>query len=368
MSVALKKRNPALDVVRCCALLFVISIHFFLCTDFYNQTMVGWVSCLMCILRTLFLCCVPMFMMLSGTLLIGKRLSRSYYCKLIDTLGIYLLASFCCIIANLIDSRIAGYTFSLPYEILGIFSFITAPYSWYINMYIGLFLLIPFLNILYANLGSQQEKLGLILTLLLLSALPNAINIFRFNSLQWWFNPASNDQYQPLLPGFWTCIYPIFYYYLGAYLSEYPLKMKQSTCVWLILGWTILFGLFQFYRSYGTVFADGPWQEWGSAYVAVGTVLIYHLLSHIDLTRCSEKTLNWLSRLSGLCLGAYLVSAIFDRWFYRILNNSVEKYSQKIPFFFLIVPAVYICSLVLSALIQWLYDHLRTIVSACRIK
>ena len=42
--------------------------------------------------------------------------------------------------------------------------FTGAPYSWYIEMYLGLFLLIPFLNILYNNLASQRHKQILVIT------------------------------------------------------------------------------------------------------------------------------------------------------------------------------------------------------------
>ena len=36
-----KFRDPALDIIRCIALLCVVSVHFFLYSEFYNETVAG---------------------------------------------------------------------------------------------------------------------------------------------------------------------------------------------------------------------------------------------------------------------------------------------------------------------------------------
>lgn len=360
MPLSSEKRNPALDVVRCFAFFSVVFIHFFLYSGFYDEIITGWLFWLMIILRTLLLPCVPLFLLLSGYLMIEKKLTRTYYRKLIDTLAVYVLASLCCLLSNVIHSLIAGDNDSpLGYLLIGIFSYTTAPYAWYIEMYIGLFLLIPFLNILYANLRSRREKLGLVATLFVVCALPAAVNIFRFDSLQWWLNPTENSNYHNLLPAFWRFSYPVFYYYVGAYLREYPLKLKKLPCGVLIVLWAVLFGTFQFYRSYGSIFVQGEWQGWSSAYVAAGSILVFHLLSGLDCSQWSEKAKKTAGYLSGLCLGGYLVSAIFDKWFYEILNNSLDTFFDKIFYIPLIVPAVIICSLILSAILNWVYRFLK---------
>ena len=66
--------------------------------------------------------------------------------------------------------------------ILSILDFSADSYAWYIEMYIGLFLIIPFLNILWNNLNDVGRK-WLIITLLGLTALPSLLNCWDFLSL-----------------------------------------------------------------------------------------------------------------------------------------------------------------------------------------
>jgi len=51
-------------------------------------------------------------------------------------------------------------------------------YSWYVNMYIGCFLLIPFLNLLWNSLSSQESRRILVIVLLVLTALPSVLNVY----------------------------------------------------------------------------------------------------------------------------------------------------------------------------------------------
>ena len=168
---------------------------------------------------------IPLFLMLSGYLLCHKTASVSYYLRLIRTLFIYVCASLLVAVYRIFIAK-DGLTFAGAF--LGIFSFSTLSYAWYIEMYLGLYLMIPFLNILYNGLNGQKQKQWLILTFLLLTAAPSMVNIYRFDSLEWWLLPSIDNNYQPLIPDWWTGLYPLTYYFIGCYLREYPIKFKHS--------------------------------------------------------------------------------------------------------------------------------------------
>lgn len=244
------------------------------------------------------------------------------------------------------------------YNDLSIFSYTTVPYGWYINMYIGLFLIIPFLNVLYNNLDGQRSKQYLILSLLCLSSIPNVLNIFRFDSLQWWLQPSTIGTYHPLVPDWWYDSYPITYYFIGAYLQEYPLKLRSRQSILLLIVSIFLFGTFQFYRSYGSSYVTGVWQDWGSLFLAIQAVLYFHLFARQDYSRLSPKLCRLLAAISNLSLGAYLVSSIFDEIFHSILTQAVEHVPSRFPWYFVIVPTITICSLALSAVIEGIYRML----------
>ena len=96
----------------------------------------------MVMIRCACMICVPLFLMLSGYLMNKVTLNRLYYIKRIKIIVIYILASIMCEIYNVIylhQNR------TLLDCIKGILAFKSAKYSWYVEMYIGLALLIPYL-------------------------------------------------------------------------------------------------------------------------------------------------------------------------------------------------------------------------------
>lgn len=358
-------RDPAMDVIRCAALFCVNGVHFFLNSGFYEETVSGLRMYLMVLMRTGFMVCVPLFIMLSGCLMGHKKPDRNYFGGIRKVLVVYLLASvFCCVFRLFYAPRFLHESVSLAQQFAGLFSFTTAPYGWYIEMYIGLFLLIPYLNLIYRHLDSQRSKQGLLLVLLFLTTAPSITNIFRFTDLKWWLLPSSSDAYQPLLPDWWTGIYPITYYVLGCYLREYPLKLKRSATILLIGIVYFLAGSFNFYRSRGSVFLWGPWQGYGAVFNIVQTVLVFHFFSQLDYSRLGQNAKKFLARLSDLCLGAYLLSWIFDQIFYPMLAAVQPVMNRRLEYFVLIVPAVYLCSLCLSACLNAVYRLLASGFSA----
>ena len=213
----LKVRNPNMDILRIIAVLCVIGIHFFYHSGYYYTTNDNAVMYFATVLRTLCSVCVPLFMILSGFLLCNKTLKKGYYSGIRKTIIVYILVAIACMIYK---SIVGSYTLTPFTFFTGILDFTGANYSWYIEMYIGLFLLVPFLNIIYKNLDSRKQKNILLITLIAITILPSLFNAFRFDSLEWWANPASNTETQKLIPSWWVGIYPITYYFTGCYIRE----------------------------------------------------------------------------------------------------------------------------------------------------
>ncbi|MBP3413550.1 MAG: acyltransferase family protein [Oscillospiraceae bacterium] len=353
-----------MDVIRIFAFLCVVSVHFFLNSGFYDHVVEGGSMLLMTALRNFFMICVPLFMILSGYLLKDKIPCKSYYARIFQTLGIYLLASIACAGYEFLFNR---ENFSAMGSVLGLFTFSTAPYSWYIEMYIGLFLIIPFLNRMYNGMTQKMKKL-LIAMFLVLTALPSIMNIWQFFNPSWWLRPAVSQNYDFLVPDYWIELYPITYYFIGCYLREYPIKLKSSTNFFLIVGVFAVSGAFNAYRSIGDVFVEGSWSEHRSFFVTIQSVLVFNFLNRINLSRVGERTGIVLKKLSSWTLGAYLCSSIFDDYFYKILKTAEPVMERRILYFPIIVLVVAICSLVLSAVLNWIYDLLVSLLAFVRKK
>lgn len=349
-------RNIGLDVIRCIALLCVISVHFFLNSGFYDEVVTGFSMYTMVLIRNSFMICVPLFMLLTGYLIRNTDISRKYFFKIERVLSIYILSSIACAIYKMCQKdSFSAVLRSFLGAVIGLFSFETAPYSWYIEMYFGLFLLIPFLNIAYSGLQTQKEKKCLIAVLLFLTALPSVVNIFCLAGIHWWLFPSSADNYYNIIPQWWTDIYPITYFYIGRYLREYPLKLQPKTKLLLLILSGGVAGTFNFYRSYGSTFIWGPWQDYGSLFILIQATLLFSLFADLDYSHFSPFFCRILAVISDVSLGAYLVSWIFDQAFYPVLTGSISSMTSRLPWFLVIVPAVFVCSVSLSWILNQVY-------------
>lgn len=116
--------------------------------------MIGGKMILATIMRNMFMICVPLFLLLTGYLMSNKKVEKKYYKGIIKTLYVFILTSIIC---GFYKYQKGNYN-NLIELFLSIFDYTGAGYSWYIEMYIGLFLLIPFLNLIYNNLTSKNKK------------------------------------------------------------------------------------------------------------------------------------------------------------------------------------------------------------------
>ena len=379
----LSKRDPAMDILRCIACFGVLSVHFFLHNGFYQTTINNRRMYLMVYMRSFFMYCVPLFILLTGYLMCHKKPERAYYGKLGKTLytyvaavlfGLYAFPKLYDVMKNAFDlpERLIEEN-SIPHTITKILSFDMA-YSWYIEMYIGLFLMIPFLNILYNNIKTKKTKKLLIFTMLLLTALPAVLNVYNFKETGWFSDPAGLDptgkQYpmHKLVPGFWTILYPVTYYFIGCYLREYGLKIKTWLNALLILAAAGVIGLYNLWRSRWYVFQWGAWADWNSLFNVVLAVLIFVFFKNLKYDKM-PNFLKWcFMKLSGLTLGIYMISWSVDRLFYPVLLKNEPVMQRRLEHYFLIVPMVFICSAVVSYIINKLWLLIQLIAAAVKKK
>ena len=345
----LHNRNASMDIIRIVAAFTVLSVHFFLHNGFYSQIVEGVPMYIMVLMRTLFSVCVPLFMILTGYLMSHKTLSRKYYSGISKTLIVFVLATLACMIFKAVHDN---EPLSLKSFILGTLDFTGANYSWYIEMYIGLFLLVPFLNLAYNKLKNKRQKQVLVLTLVFLTIIPTLFNIFNFDNPAWWSDPKSSDTFAKLVPSWWMGFYPIAYYFTGCYIREYGIRLKTRSMLVLFLLAILIFGTFNFYRSYGTTFKSGIYVYWYGFEPYILSVLLFVLLSRIKTDNMNEKVKFVLWKVSDLALGIYLISYIFDMLVYPVLNEKITTMTDRLPFYFVTVPIVFICSMLASAVLN----------------
>lgn len=344
----LDNRNTSMDIIRIVAVFFVVAFHFFFYSEYYLGDNVGTTMYLMCMLKTFFTTCIPMFLLLTGYLKNNNTLCKKYYSRIVQILLIYLISSLTYVVYNV---NFLNLEFNIKKIVLSILNFTISSYGWYIEMYIGLFLLIPFLNLLYKAIETQKKKKILLVTVFAVSILPTLFNQFCFNS-QAWYNPDSGDVITKLFPNWWWALYPVCYYFIGCYIREYGLKIKTTTALISLVVSIVAFGSFNFFRSYNTVFEDNDYIKWQGIQPFVMAVLLFVLLSRIKANKLPQWIRFVLWKISDATLGLYLVSYIFDLIAYKKLVDSVPVMTDRFKYFFVVVAFVFLCSLGLSLIIN----------------
>lgn len=351
-----EKRDLRLDVIRIFSLFCVVSVHFFLYSGFYDETMTGKTMFIITMGRSFFIICVPMFIVLTGYLMNRKELSKSYYKGIIRTLWIYLI---CSIVFHIFIHFYDGTEITLKSFIKDLLSFSGTSYAWYIEMYIGLFLLIPFFNMIINNLKTEKEYKMLLFTLLLMIGIPNVFNTIKYYSPYWIKYP--DVKVLKLFPAWWASIYPVFYYFLGAYLYKYKKNISKYKNLILLIVVIILDGLLNFHVSYGKPFVSSSFNHYGSIIVMIKTYLVFSILLGFKITNSTKKD-KILKTISNACLGAYLVSCIFDKVGYHILNNNIITFKDRIIYAPLMVLIVFISSIILALIIDFFYDKMLLVI------
>ncbi len=357
----LENRNSTLDIVRIASVLLVMMVHFFLHTGFYSEPMVGGKMFLMCFMRTFFSTCVPMFLMLSGYLMSKKTVSKKHYSGISKTLITYVVAGIACVVYKAIHYHTQ---FEFKTLILSFFDFTAANYAWYVEMYIGLFLLVPFLNLIYNNLKTKRHKQLLVLTMIVLTAVPSLLNTYNLVDPSFWANPAANDSFNAIFPDWWIGFYPVTFYFTGCYLKEFGLEIKTKTLAFLLFITTLGFAAYNFWRSYGTGFITSQYAYWYGFQPYVSTVLLFELLTRIKCDKFSPTTRFTLWKISDLVLSMYLVSYIFDSYIYGKLCAKVPVMQDRLIYFLPCVLSVFVCSLALAFVLSYIELFIKKAYSA----
>lgn len=321
-------RNVGLDIIRSFAIFFVIAEHFyFLHTPLREVPFKGISLFIQATALSLFFIGVPLFVMLTGYLNINKSVSKKYYKGMIRVLFSYLLFS---IITILFRKYYIHETLSWMEWILKILDFSAIPYGWYIEMWIGLFLLTPFFNVLYKNINGKRHKLLFIGTLFVMTIVPHWLNRYGMH----------------LLPGDWTGNWPLTFYFVGAYIKEYQPTVNKMIAGLVAMGTCLISPILnRCLSSPSLLLLGGGHEDVCSFVIAISFFLIFY--------KCQIKYCRSLiSKISILSLDMYLCCYIFDALFYPVFIDAFYHSQAQfgIAYFGILVPLVFTSSFLVALL------------------
>lgn len=299
-----KQNFYGIDVIKVVAIISVICVHFLLNTEYYSTAITGKSLISQTFYRQIFIVCVPLFLLATGYLQWSKTYNKKYVKGLSTILFVYFVYSMLSIFLRIGN----GETKTITEWIQTIFTFNANGYSWYVEMYIGLALLIPFLNLIGQGIKTKKEFHILLFVLILMTSLPN------------FWNKVNNDiPFLSILefPTFWVEFYPILFYFVGVYIRKYQVKVPRVWAFSIFLLLTIIETVLLYIGAEHGNFVKNI-GGYASLPILIKSTFLFLLL--YDLNEPKGKINSFISPLlksiSVLTLDIYLASYITDQWIY----------------------------------------------------
>ena len=324
------KRQSGIDLIRITGLFFVVGVHQFLYNRFYYEPQTGFWMWSADVWRWLFFCCNGIFMMLSGYLRCNKTDLHDCYRGLIPVLVGYTLC--CCVIfpVQILNGE------EMPLLAIETDSWLKryvtfGNYAWYVEMYIGLVLVSPVINLGLKQM--ENKKLG------------------RFANIMVFVTSAHYMTALDLIPDYWSALYPVTYYILGAAIRRLQPKVKP----WEGLGMALLISMGLAVSSILTTdegFSKGFTQGYGGFWTMLTASGVFLGLYRVKVSQDTGKVLAWLA---GGVFEGYLLSKIFDLWSYPLVKQWHTPEKLWLVFLVVTVPT-FICTLLLGKLVSMAAD------------
>lgn len=188
-----------------------------------------------------------------------------------------------------------------------------------VNMFIGLYLMIPFLNRIIKDLNKKEYLIWLIVLLLVISV------PFTFNPLFTLFFKQSHA----LFPDWWMGMYPFLFYFIGAYIRKFKPQIPKMQCI----GGIVLLLCMQTFFTYSTG-KPTLWNDIATIGMVMQSTLIFLLCYSLDIK--SNIIRKVLKLVSGVTLEMLLFSNITDEILYKALPSA----SQQSIFLYFYIPIV----------------------------
>lgn len=330
------KKKYYLDVIRVFALLLVIWNHSEVFMSFANQSGLEYVVSFF-----LSLTCkaaVPLFYMISGALLLGKKESYKELFKkrIVRIIAVIVIFSF----LYYLKQAVRGYTEFAPITFLLRLPFDLSylPY-WYLYSYLGLLVILPILRPLAQNM-SKNTFWYLIALQIVMESLKGTLDFFGYSTLCGYFN--FSGLFQAVI------FYPLIGYGLDKYVEEKKFfgdkNILRNVAYLLAAGvtWAMV------YKDYRNV---GVYQEmYLATWMPLLTIVLFlNIKLLVKEERLSEPVKKMISTAGGCVFGAYLLDGFVGTggkmdFIYRIF----APYVGYLPAFFIEIVIVLIVRLALT--------------------
>jgi len=341
-----KKFYPQLNVIKAIASFSVTAVHFRnrVETNIPESVINNKVTLFFSTNYALFIFAVPLFLLATGFLSVHKSISKKHFLNVFKIYSLYLFMAFLShglmIFTNTRDpmSLIQMIKRALSFSLIS---------GWYIELYIALALIIPFLNVLIKNLSKKELQL-LIGVLLFSVSIPAFIND----------NPDFSILY---LPNYWKIIYPVVYYFIGAYICLYheEISIKNHTLIFMyVTSIVYIIQLLYRYASPYTKIVEGYYPSIINVILASSFFLI--------LFKNIKKSHYIFDIISKYTLSTYIMAYPIDKILYpRFMNIFTPTKNLILVSPFIVIVSFFatlISGIILNNLFNYFWRHIERFI------
>lgn len=279
------KRNYGIDLLRMTAMLFVAALHIIgIGGVIAGSDLLSGQFLTAQLLRAAMLCAVDCYALISGSVGWDRRP------KLSSLAMLWLKAVICCLVITACFRPAEWRTW------LNAILPVTTGQYWYLTAYVGLFVLMPILNLAVQKMPQRELTVTLGGILLLFSVLP--------------ISPLTDAFY---LHDGYSVLWLAVMYLLGGYLAKYDILSRFRPRTWgLVYLGAVLFAWAP--RMLALVLKPSLWAvgygniliEYTSPTIVLAAVALLAVFSRLRLPRRAERA---VARLSPHAFGVYLLHA-----------------------------------------------------------
>lgn len=313
----MKKQIDGINILKVIACISVILLHY---TEYYYSKVDNSILfMLLHMFRWLVFGCIGYFCLCTGYLQYKKNLSKDYYKKIIKIIIVFLIYST---LSFIMLHKPVNYNFRNLYNGTIYYFFDFNGYYWYMAMYFGLYLIIPFLNIIIEKISKKQHLFLIIILIILFSGhdfimqMRDIYPIFKNINITGYY---SSD------------LFPILYYFIGSYINKYNINKSKNILVFsLILSLALHSYLDLHYThlyNYELSNHVYTFNSYGNIFTIISCVTTLLLVKNINL----KYTSKIIKFISSKTLPIYLGLGIMDKY-QDIIANKV--FSSKVNFSF----------------------------------
>ncbi len=321
------KRNYGIDLAKWLAMFMIVVIHNLLNGGVLSVKSTNINNLSYWFLENIAIVGVNMFALASGYLLINKKI------KVQHVIDLWKNVIFWSVVPTLIIMEWTR-NWNLINIAKAFFPFFTGRY-WYFNAYVGLCLLIPFINEGYKKL-TQQSCERIVILLLLFSVTVGMLNKF-------------------FLMGGYSTQWLLIMYLTGAYIHTTTRNLSKISNL-LLIGIFLLMALVSLLGEYVSIKHVGHlyiWFNYNSPMVVVQSIALFLVFERMNVKSTRIKT--FLKKFTPLTFSVYLIDA--NPEFFNIVLRSAFRFVQEKNLFegYMIIFGVSVslfCSFIISAYVK----------------